>query len=111
MRALQARLRFGLLLGGDAALVRAAFDHAGERLLDAGKTFVEKFLFLFEHHDVATCGGRDLRDARAHQPTTQYSNFFDFHVCVFSFICVYVFNARVVRFKSALAKIVIPNRL
>ncbi len=68
--ALQARLRFGLLLSGDAALGGAALDHAGERFLDAGKTFVEKLLLLFEHDDVATRGSRNLRDARAHQATT-----------------------------------------
>ena len=53
--------------GGDAALGRAALDHAGERLLDAGKTFVEELLLLFEHDHVAARGSRDLRDARAHQ--------------------------------------------
>ena len=68
-----------LLFGGDAALLDAALDHARQRLLDAGETFVEKFLLLLEHDDVATRGGRDLRDARAHQPTTEYANLLDFH--------------------------------
>ena len=84
--ALQARLGFGFLLGGDAAFGRTALDQAGQRFFDAGKTFVEEFLFLLEHHHVAARGGRDLRDARAHQSTTQNSNFLDFHVCVFPLI-------------------------
>ena len=82
-RALQARLRFGLLLGGEAALRRAALHQPRQRLLDAGETFVEKFLLLLEHHHVEARGGRDLRDARAHQPTTEYANFLDFHDCAF----------------------------
>ncbi len=77
--ALEPRLRGRLLLGGDAALFRAALDQPRERLLDAGKTLVEKLLFLLEHDHVATRCGRDLRDARAHQTTTEYANFFDIH--------------------------------
>ena len=63
----------------DAALFDAALDQARQRLLDAGKTFVEKFLLLLENHDVEARRGRDLRDARAHQSTTEYANFLDFH--------------------------------
>ena len=62
-------------------LAGAALHQAGQRLFDAGETFVEKFLLLLQHHDVAARGRRDLRDARAHQPTTQYSNFLNVHVC------------------------------
>ena len=80
--ALEPRLRGGLLLGGDAALFDAALDETRQRLLDAGKAFVEKLLFLLEHDDVAARGGRDLRDAGAHQSTTEYANFFDFHECL-----------------------------
>ena len=67
------------LFGGDAALFRAALDQTRQRLLDAGKALVEKLLLLLEHDDVETRGGRHLRDARAHQTTTQNANFFDFH--------------------------------
>ena len=69
-RALQMRLRLGLLLGGQTALGRAALHHARQRFLDAGESLVEEFLFLFEHDHVETRGGRNLRDARAHQTTT-----------------------------------------
>ncbi len=58
---------------------RAALDQTSQRLLDSGKTFVEKLLLLLEHSHVKARHGRDLRDARAHQPTTQYANFLDFH--------------------------------
>ena len=71
-----------LLLGGEAALGRAALHQARQRLLDSGKTLVEKLLLLLQHHHVEARRGRDLRDARAHQPTTQYSNLLDFHVCI-----------------------------
>ena len=68
-----------LLFGGDAALFDAALDQSRQRLLDAGETLVEELLLLLEHDDVATRGGCDLRDARAHEPTTQYADFFDIH--------------------------------
>ena len=65
--------------GGQAALGRAALDQARQRLLDSRETLVEKFLLLLQHRHVETRGGRDLRDARAHQSTTQYANFLDVH--------------------------------
>jgi hypothetical protein len=79
----QMRLRLGLLLGSQTALGRTALHHTRERLLDAGESLVEEFLFLFEHHHIETRGRRNLRDARAHQTTTQYSDFLYIHVCDF----------------------------
>ena len=77
--AFQPRLRCRFLVGGQATLFDAALDQARQRLLDAGKAFVEKLLLLLKHDDVESCRGRYLRDARAHQTTTEYANFFDFH--------------------------------
>ena len=59
--------------------MRAFLGEFRQRLLDAGKTFVEILLLDFEHSDVESGRGRDLRDARAHQSATENANFLDFH--------------------------------
>ena len=57
------------------SLMRALLGELRQRLLDPGKTFVEKLLLDFEHGDVEPGRGRDLRDARAHQPATENTTF------------------------------------
>ena len=60
-------------------LERALLGEFRQRLLDAGKTLVEILLLHLEHGDVESSRGRNLRDARAHQPTTENADFLDFH--------------------------------
>src|SRR5271165_3488665 len=77
--AFQPRLRRRSLFCGDAAFVNAAFHQPRKRLLDAGETLIDEFLFLLQHDDIESRRGCNLRDAGAHQTTTEYANFFDFH--------------------------------
>src|SRR5205809_1143104 len=50
-----------------------------QRLLNPGKTLVEKFLFDFENSDTEPRSGRDLGNARAHQPAAKNADFLDIH--------------------------------
>src|SRR6185312_14576712 len=74
-RAFEPGERVGFLLLGDAALVWWALGKLAQRLLNTGKALVEILLFDFEDGGVESGHGTDLRDARAHQPTTKYANF------------------------------------
>ncbi len=58
---------------------RAFFGKLGQRFFDAGETLVEEFLLDLENGNVESGGGRDLSDARAHQATTENSNFLYLH--------------------------------
>ena len=60
-------------------LERTFLGEFGQRLLDAGKTFVEILLLDLEDGDIESGCGRDLRDPRAHQSATENTNFVDFH--------------------------------
>src|SRR5207248_6978135 len=48
-----------------------------QRLLNPGKTLVEKFLFDFEDGNVESGRSRNLGDARAHQTATENADFLD----------------------------------
>src|SRR5207248_10852515 len=50
-----------------------------QRLLNPGKTLVEKFLFDFEDGNVESGRSRNLGDARAHQTATENADFLDIH--------------------------------
>ena len=67
------------LFGSDAALFRRPLGKLRQRLLDSSKAFIEIFLVDFEHCDVKSSHRCHLRNARAHQPTTQNAHFFYFH--------------------------------
>src|SRR5207248_849292 len=60
-------------------LERALLGKLGQRFLNPRKSSIEIFLLNFEHSDIETSRGRNLRDARTHEATAQHANFLDFH--------------------------------
>ena len=60
-------------------LERALLGKLGQRFLNPRKSFIEIFLLNFEHSDIETSRGRNLRDTRTHEATAQHANFLDFH--------------------------------
>ena len=82
-RALQPRANLIFLLRRDPALLRRPLGKFAQRLLDSGKSLIQKLLLNFEDGRVESGHRRNLGDARSHKPATENADFFDFHRSVF----------------------------
>ncbi len=51
-----------------------------QRLLDSSKALIQELLLDFKHRDIEPGHRGHLRDARSHQPTTEYTDFLDIHI-------------------------------